>query len=114
MYGSHTDAVRIEYRVNTAYFQCVQDVTLPEPAPEDAGSTTDPARPSDGKHPKKPLPKNSRPSDRTLHLKLESKQLGGNKIWITIEAVAIVLLGGWFFSSGNNEAEGLISERGCH
>jgi len=33
------------------------------------------AGPSGGKHPKKPCPKNSRPSDQTLHLKLESKQM---------------------------------------
>ena len=32
-----------------------------------------PRKPSDGKPPKKPRPKTSRPSDQTLHLKLESK-----------------------------------------
>jgi len=36
--------------------------------------------------------------------------LGSSKIWIALGAVAIVLLGGWFFMSGNSEAEGLISE----
>ena len=37
-------------------------------------------------------------------------QLGSNKIWIAIAAAAIVVLGGWFFMSGGDEAEGTVSE----
>lgn len=38
------------------------------------------------------------------------KQLGNNKIWMIASAVAIVLLGGWFFMSGNDAAEGVMDE----
>jgi hypothetical protein len=36
--------------------------------------------------------------------------LGSNKIWIAVGAVAIVVLGGWFFMSRNDNADGAISE----
>jgi FtsZ-interacting cell division protein ZipA len=36
--------------------------------------------------------------------------LGNNKIWIIVGAVAIVVLGGWFFMSGNDAAEGVMDE----
>lgn len=37
-------------------------------------------------------------------------QLGSNKIWIIVGAVAIVVLGGWFFLTGDDNADGSISE----
>lgn len=36
--------------------------------------------------------------------------MGNNKIWIIVGAVAVVALGGWFFMSGNDEAEGVMDE----
>jgi len=36
--------------------------------------------------------------------------LGSNKIWIVVGAVAIAVLGGWFFMTGNDNAAGIPSE----
>ena len=36
--------------------------------------------------------------------------MGSNKIWIVVGAVAIVVLGGWFFMTGDDNAEGTTSE----
>lgn len=36
--------------------------------------------------------------------------MGNNKIWIAVGAVAIVVLGGWFFMTGDDNADGAISE----
>ena len=36
--------------------------------------------------------------------------MGSNKIWIVVGAVAIVVLGGWFFMAGDDNADGTLSE----
>ena len=36
--------------------------------------------------------------------------MGSNKIWIVVGAVAIVVLGGWFFMTGDDNADGTLSE----
>ena len=36
--------------------------------------------------------------------------MGSNKIWIVGGAVAIVVLGGWFFMIGDDNAAGTLSE----
>jgi len=36
--------------------------------------------------------------------------LGSSKIWIVVGAVAIVVLGGWFLITGDDNADGTLSE----
>lgn len=36
--------------------------------------------------------------------------MGNSRVWIIVGVVAIVALGGWFFMSGDNAAEGVVDE----
>jgi hypothetical protein len=36
--------------------------------------------------------------------------LGSNNIWIIVSAIAVVVLGGLFFMSNNEEAEGVMGK----